>query len=90
MANEFLKNQDANFCGRPHVMQAEIVYNDGGMSQLHSTLGFLKSFCQLRIVSSESGVTCTQQQVFNVKYAATNSECRRWISLGFASFDEEF
>ena len=32
MAKEFLKNQDANFCGRPHVMQAEIVYQNAGIS----------------------------------------------------------
>lgn len=33
MAKEFLKNQDANFCGRPQVMQAEIVYRNAGISQ---------------------------------------------------------
>lgn len=43
MAKEFLKNQDANFCGRPHVMQAEIVYQNVGMSPYTQLWGFLKS-----------------------------------------------
>lgn len=59
MAKEFLKNQDANFCGRPRVMQADIVYNNAGITQHNSTLGVFTKLCELSIVLSESGVTCT-------------------------------